>query len=198
MRPSRALYDLTSTFQPLPRLADATLKTFRAHAFDAGAPRLLPRRAFVDLPAVSQWFRSSDTCSGPATLNLAALRPFGEAPVQTELSSSPDSTGPEDGIPAFARHEAPLSLFLSWAAHAQDLSLEDAAAGAGRLYLAQSPLDLLPAGMQAALPTPELVRHAGKGDVYGASLWLGVAPTVTPLHRDGNPNLLVQLAGRKV
>ena len=39
--------------------------------------------------------------------------------------------------------------------------------------------------------------QAGKGDIYDSSLWLGVAPTYTPLHRDPNPNLFVQLAGRK-
>jgi hypothetical protein len=38
---------------------------------------------------------------------------------------------------------------------------------------------------------------AGKGDVYETSIWLGQAPTYTPLHRDPNPNLFVQLAGKK-
>ncbi|KAK6379201.1 hypothetical protein LTS17_006119 [Exophiala oligosperma] len=37
-----------------------------------------------------------------------------------------------------------------------------------------------------------------KGDIYASSLWLGRPPTYTPLHRDPNPNLFVQLAGRKV
>jgi len=33
--------------------------------------------------------------------------------------------------------------------------------------------------------------------VYDSSIWLGQAPTYTPLHRDPNPNLFVQLAGKK-
>ncbi|KAL6246906.1 hypothetical protein RBB50_006213 [Rhinocladiella similis] len=37
-----------------------------------------------------------------------------------------------------------------------------------------------------------------KGDIYASSLWLGRPPTYTPLHRDPNPNLFIQLAGRKV
>ncbi len=45
---------------------------------------------------------------------------------------------------------------------------------------------------------PELVLKAGKGDVYDSSIWIGQAPTYTPLHRDPNPNLFVQLAGTKV
>lgn len=39
---------------------------------------------------------------------------------------------------------------------------------------------------------------AGKGDIYSSSIWLGRAPTYTPLHRDPNPNLFIQLAGSKV
>lgn len=48
------------------------------------------------------------------------------------------------------------------------------------------------------MPIPDLVTRSGRGDVYGSSVWLGQAPTDTPLHRDPNPNLLVQLAGTKV
>ncbi|OCT52083.1 hypothetical protein CLCR_08550 [Cladophialophora carrionii] len=36
-----------------------------------------------------------------------------------------------------------------------------------------------------------------KGDIYASSLWMGRPPTYTPLHRDPNPNLFIQLAGRK-
>jgi hypothetical protein len=55
----------------------------------------------------------------------------------------------------------------------------------------------LPSSLLEDLPTPELVSKAGKGDVYDTSIWLGQAPTYTPLHRDPNPNLFVQLAGKK-
>jgi hypothetical protein len=40
--------------------------------------------------------------------------------------------------------------------------------------------------------------HAGRGDIYDTNLWIGLAPTYTPLHRDPNPNLFVQLAGTKI
>jgi len=65
------------------------------------------------------------------------------------------------------------------------------------IYIAQASLADLPREMRAALPTPDLVLKAGKGDVYDSSIWLGQAPTYTPLHKDPNPNLFVQLAGRK-
>ena len=52
--------------------------------------------------------------------------------------------------------------------------------------------------MQNDVPTPSLVLSAGKGDIYDSSIWLGHAPTYTPLHRDPNPNLFVQLAGTKI
>jgi hypothetical protein len=64
--------------------------------------------------------------------------------------------------------------------------------------LAQAPIGDLPSGLQKDVPTPDLVLTAGKGDLYDSSIWLGHAPTYTPLHRDPNPNLFVQLAGRKV
>ena len=66
-----------------------------------------------------------------------------------------------------------------------------------QLYIAQSPIGDLPERLQADLPTPDLVRLAGKGDIYGSSIWLGLEPTYTPWHRDPNPNLLCQLCGTK-
>ncbi|KAL8875398.1 MAG: hypothetical protein Q9198_006240 [Flavoplaca austrocitrina] len=97
-----------------------------------------------------------------------------------------------DGETKFDRAEAPLSIFLEWAERARTENSQQ------RLYVAQAPLNRLPKPMQDDLPTPELVTRTGKGDVYDASIWLGVAPTYTPLHRDPNPNLYLQLAGRKV
>lgn len=66
-----------------------------------------------------------------------------------------------------------------------------------QLYIAQSLLADLPAALQADLSTPELVKRAGRGDVYSSSVWLGTEPTYTPLHRDPNPNLFCQLCSRK-
>ncbi|QPG94528.1 hypothetical protein C2857_006309 [Epichloe festucae Fl1] len=67
-----------------------------------------------------------------------------------------------------------------------------------QLYIAQSALPDLPQPMQDGLPAPELVRRAGKGDIYSSSIWMGTEPTYTPLHRDPNPNLFCQLCSRKV
>lgn len=66
------------------------------------------------------------------------------------------------------------------------------------LYIAQCPLSDLPRSLQEDLPAPELVLKAGKGDIYDSSLWMGRPPTFTPLHKDPNPNLFMQLAGQKV
>ena len=65
------------------------------------------------------------------------------------------------------------------------------------LYVAQTPIENLTPALQRNVPVPELVRSAGRGDVYGSSVWLGLEPTYTPLHRDPNPNLFVQLCGAK-
>ena len=76
-------------------------------------------------------------------------------------------------------------------------SASTASTKTARVYLAQASLTDLPQGLQQDVPTPEVVLKAGKGDVYDTSIWIGRAPTYTPLHRDPNPNLFVQLAGRK-
>ncbi|KIV89075.1 hypothetical protein PV10_08685 [Exophiala mesophila] len=85
------------------------------------------------------------------------------------------------------------------------------------IYLAQCSLEDLPPALQLDLPTPSLLRpnsqskphspsHSTsspqppriRGDIYSSSLWLGRPPTYTPLHRDPNPNLFIQLAGSKI
>jgi hypothetical protein len=65
------------------------------------------------------------------------------------------------------------------------------------LYLAQCDLFALPKVLRDDLPAPHIVQKAGKGDIYASSLWMGIPPTDTPLHKDPNPNVLLQLAGRK-
>lgn len=95
--------------------------------------------------------------------------------------------------PSFHQFEAPLSLLL-----AADSFNATAPHPLRSLYIAQYPIDCLPADYAADLPTPRLVKEAGRGDVYNSSVWMGLEPTYTPLHRDPNPNLFVQLRRSKV
>ena len=94
--------------------------------------------------------------------------------------------GSADG--AFHRFNAPLSLFLQACKFKRG----------PRLYIAQAQIIDLPKQMQDDLPTLRIVKEAGKGDIYDANLWMGIPPTYTPLHKDPNPNLFVQLAGSKI
>lgn len=66
------------------------------------------------------------------------------------------------------------------------------------LYIAQSSLDDLPPELKADVPAPQVVRQAGKGDIYASSIWLGTEPTYTPLHRDPNPNMFFQICSTKL
>ncbi len=91
----------------------------------------------------------------------------------------------------FYRFHAPLSLFLQ-ACKATPSHIKPP-----RLYIAQAQIADLPKELQHDLPTPRIVREAGKGDVYDANIWMGIPPTYTPLHKDPNPNLFVQLASSK-
>ncbi|CAG7917151.1 unnamed protein product [Penicillium olsonii] len=170
-------------YQPLHRLENDALATFQTKCFHPEQPAILPR-SFSDLPAMRKWFSSSaNGPNGPNSLNTAYLREHGgEAFVPLEL------TQPSPEGPSFRSFHAPLGLFLDWMETPTPSTL----------YLAQCQLLDLPPVLRADFPTPSLVSHAGRGDVYDTNVWIGHPPTYTPLHRDPNPNLFVQLAGEKV
>jgi hypothetical protein len=155
-----------------------------------------------ELPAVSKWFLSragqDETRDGPGRVKLwdevkeldnEYFEPSGDVIVPLEkLTHEPGQKA------TFERFEAPLFVFLGW----NRKKLEDPTGFSPHtsLYLAQCSLNILPKDLQKDLPKPEFVTKGGK-DVYASSLWMGVPPTNTPLHRDPNPNLFIQLAGRK-
>ncbi|KZL87804.1 hypothetical protein CI238_06913 [Colletotrichum incanum] len=103
------------------------------------------------------------------------------------------ATHPDASEPRFSSFTAPLLLLLKAAEfntmHEKKIK---------QLYIAQAQLPDLPPELQDDLPVPRIVREVGKGDVYNSSVWLGLEPTYTPLHRDPNPNLFCQLVGNKV
>lgn len=114
---------------------------------------------------------------------IKALEEFGTSDFKAILSRLGADSGP------FHRFDAPLSLFLQVCKDYTKLS--------PNLYIAQAEISDLPQELQDDLPTPMLVKEAGRGDIYGANIWLGIPPTYTPLHKDPNPNLFIQLAGQK-
>ena len=182
----RLSYSSTSAWLPVRELPDGQLETFRSEAFIPSKPVLLPRKHFLKLPAAQKWFVRPREGTSEVTLNRSYLEQFEESIVPlefTRLDSGDNNT--------FARAEAPLHIFLRWAYLVTPLTSD-------RLYLAQASLSSLPKALADDLPTPELVSKAGSGDIYDTNIWMGIPPTYTPLHRDPNPNLFVQLAGAKV
>ncbi|KAK0751216.1 hypothetical protein B0T18DRAFT_402051 [Schizothecium vesticola] len=109
---------------------------------------------------------------------------------QTE--TIPHSSTPQA---CFLRFEAPLGLLLAGLKFNQQSPPPHRLQ---QLYIAQAPLDTLPPQLQDDVPTPTLVKEAGKGDVYNSSIWMGLEPTYTPWHRDPNPNFFCQLHSSKV
>ncbi|KAI1734052.1 Clavaminate synthase-like protein [Xylaria scruposa] len=101
----------------------------------------------------------------------------------------------EGNQPRFLQFDAPLSLIIQASRYNQ--STDNSSRRMKQLYIAQSDIRSLPSALAEDLPVPMLVRRAGKGDIYSSSIWLGLQPTYTPLHRDPNPNLFCQLAGSK-
>lgn len=120
-------------------------------------------------------------------INWAQIEKNGSKEVATFLAQFLS----ESNSRTFHRFHAPLSLFLQ-ACQATPSHIEQP-----RLYIAQAQIADLPKELQHDLPTPRIVSEAGKGDIYDANIWMGIPPTYTPLHKDPNPNLFVQLASSK-
>ena len=167
-------------------LPNSSLETFQLKAFNPCAPALCSKDQFSDFPALHKWITKT-----PLSFNHSYLSQSADTIVPLELSQTHVVLNAvEDDRDAFQRAEAPFGIFLDWARQAN-------ANSAHRFYIAQAPISRLPQGLQDDLPTPEIVTTAGKGDLYDSSIWLGVSPTYTSLHRDPNPNLFLQLAGQK-
>jgi Cupin-like domain len=174
--------------QPVPTLPSWDLATFRERAFIPKLPALLPYDVSKQPPASQAWLetKSREKCS--RSLRYDYLGRHGDAIVPLELTQTNKA-----GKDTFERFNAPLKLFLDWMKGQEAQNHHSFP----RLYLAQCQISDLPVSLQGDLPTPDLVFKAGKGDVYGANIWIGLPPTYTPLHRDPNPNFFLQLAGTK-
>lgn len=193
----------TSLYRPLECLQDARVDTFRQQCFVPEKPAVLPPSHFHDLPALKNWFHQLDNTKRRGTrLNVEYLQSHAaDAFVPLELTETASDDHESTTVPShqnapkivsFRKLHAPLTLFLEWMRMAQTSPQST------RLYLAQCQLLDLPPILRQDFPTPAIVAQAGKGDVYDTNVWIGHPPTYTPLHRDPNPNLFVQLAGRKI
>lgn len=188
-RSSRS-FSQSSRFTPVKRF-DGTLADVKS--LDLSVPTIFPRH-FTDLPAIGKWFTPVDSNPGRGVRynpNISYLGRHGSLMVPLELTRyNSVEVGVDNprSISSFECMQAPLSLLLSHIS-SKDFSQQ--------LYLAQCSLDDLPSELQDDLPVPEVIPHLGRGDVYASSLWMGRPPTSTPLHRDPNPNLFVQLVGEK-
>ena len=193
----RRTYTSTARWRPLGLLKDGSVQTFREKAFVPSKPALLPKAYFIALPCIQGWFRIDQDETRGLSLNYSYLAGFGHVTVPLEFTANQAFTSPSTALSAnrdedfFHRAEVPLAIFLEWTKSA---TLETSE----RFYLAQAPFASLPEELKADLPTPEIVEKSGTGDIYDANIWMGIPPTYTPLHRDPNPNLFVQLAGDKI
>lgn len=165
---------------------------------------MLPRSHFRDLPASKNWFQPTVKTERPGTrLNVEYLQSHAAdafVPLElTETAPTDDHQGAGGSsdqnatkVVSFRKFHAPLTLFLEW------MRMAETTPQSTRLYLAQCQLLDLPPILRQDFPAPDIVTQADKGDVYDTNVWIGHPPTYTPLHRDPNPNLFVQLAGQKL
>ena len=187
----RRIYTSTARWRPLGVLKDGSLQTFREKAFIPSRPALLPKAFCLALPSIKKWFRTNQDETKGALLDYSYLSRFGDVIVPLEFTRLFTAPAPVPQGDSFQRAEVPFNIFLEWTKSATPETSE-------RFYLAQASLTGLPYALKADLPTPEIVAKSGTGDVYDTNIWMGIPPTYTPLHRDPNPNLFVQLAGNKV
>jgi hypothetical protein len=190
-----------NTIARTPVLPSWDLAQFRERAFAPALPHLLPAQRDTIPRACSDWFVRSNVSESdsnepvsqtPSELRTSYWEQYDRTLVPLELTTTNAHT--RVGLD-FHRASAPLKILLDYLKPVTDA--ETPSFPVQSIYLAQCPLPSLPQPLLDALPTPELVQ-AGRGDVYDSSLWLGRPPTYTPLHRDPNPNLFLQLAGQKI
>ena len=186
-------YSSNYQFKRIASARSCSINTFREEFFKPELPGFLPNEvfSFKEIPAFSKWFTSSKSL-----LDLSYLNRYADnliVPLELTRSQRNDKNYV---IEEFERFNAPLRLFLN------SLRLRDQPGAYGnpqeiRLYIAQASISDLPPRLQDDIPVPKLVLETGRGDIYNASIWMGLPPTNTPLHCDSNPNLFIQLAGRK-
>jgi hypothetical protein len=189
------------------------IETFRRRGFIPEQPLLISSPGgdtiFQTFPAAIKWFTGAQWSSTrlydgveSLAINGEYLEQFQDTILPYELITSANKcsginnpilsdilkgfTANLDPATTFHRFNAPLRLFL----RALETPITE-------LYIAQAQIIDLPPNLRTDLPTPTVVKEAGRGDVYDANIWLGIPPTSTPLHKDPNPNLFVQLASTK-
>jgi hypothetical protein len=121
---------------------------------------------------------------------LSSLQP---GDLQFHLLSLISDNAASEHFTPFIRFTAPLALFIAALHYNNSQPLQ--AQKLTSLYIAQSSISSLPQTLQDDLSPPAAIST---GSVYNSSIWLGLTPTYTPLHRDPNPNLFRQLYGSKV
>ncbi|KHJ31253.1 hypothetical protein EV44_g4820 [Erysiphe necator] len=181
------------------------IEEFQQKAFYPELPLLLSDNANItdtisqnlSLPATRKWFTNSVSASGERSVILSReyLNPYDSTilpyemmgPLHKSLINLLRTIKGADGFAGcteqFHQFQAPFALMLNCRIKG--------------LYIAQAPLTDLPSQLQHDFPTPRIVAKAGRGDIYNANIWIGYPPTYTPLHRDPNPNLFIQLIGIK-
>ncbi|RAO64069.1 uncharacterized protein BHQ10_000081 [Talaromyces amestolkiae] len=180
---------------------------FRQQYFAAEKPVVVrSAESARTLPGYQKWFVQHETGGSSVGLNYEYLSQFGDAVVPLEMTattSSGEGGLGKDGQVQFKRLHAPLSMFLAYTQFASPPSLVPqnqniAMTTTTTIYLAQAHISDLPPTLSSDFsPPPRLVTETGRNDIYAANLWIGSPPTYTPLHKDPNPNLFVQLAGGK-
>lgn len=170
----------TVSRRPLTTVARLPTSSFAHHlAAPHPTPALL---SLPPLPALSSWFTKTSSSSEKQQINVAYFTQYPDPIVEVEHASSL----------RFSRIDLPLSFFLAYLNSPPSSAAATFLPHGDTLYLAQQ---MPPAFLLPSLPLPSVIPPSAFSH---STIWLGLTPTVTPLHADPDDNVLYQLAGSKL
>jgi len=163
---------------------NCSIQLLKERSVDSRIPVVLPAQYFhPELPATSKWFKNPEG-GQYQMLDDDYFEGKDDFAVMVEYHAGEQTR--------FERAEIPMYVFRKL-----NSSTSIHQGKNPKFYIAQNRLESLHPALQSDVPTPNVIRQLGRGDIYDTSVWMGMSPTSTPLHRDPNPNYFVQLAGPK-
>jgi hypothetical protein len=164
----------------------------------SGKPIQTPNGYFrACVPAINKWFEPFNGSTSIKQLNKTYLEPLigllYHPPPNCVLANFEEIVQTPQGKLIFTRHEdMPFEYILY-----QQENFIPKGNSPNSVYLTQTPISRLPQALQNDLGITTFEKLLPRFDPKNSSIWIGFNETRTPLHRDPNNNVFIQLVGKK-
>jgi Cupin-like domain len=164
-----------------------------------GEPTQTPIGYFKNtVPAIRRWFEPYGDAKTVKQLNKSYLEPIvglvNHPPPNWVTANFEEIIESKEGTLTFVRRE---SVPFEYLLFKQKFFIPKRDTRES-IYLTQTPVSLLPQTLRDDLgTTTTFSKLFAKFDANNSSIWIGFNETRTPLHRDPNNNVFVQIAGKK-